>query len=193
MRITTLILSLVFSSTFVQAQTTFDLDWEQGVNGSSASFTVEIGDSVHWTWANGSPHSVTSEAGSTETFDSGIITGSGTEFTYTFLEEGSNPYVCVVHMGSMFGTITVEPTLSIQDKFERNLNFYPNPVEEEMTIASLYQFDTYEIYDISGKKVGTGLGEGTFTSLNTSYLSPGTYFVKVYADNLQATLTMIKR
>jgi plastocyanin len=191
-KITLLFLALV-STIGIEAQTTFDLDWEQGVSGALASFTVEVGDAVRWTWANTVPHSVTSLAGSAETFDSGVLTGMGTQFTYTFTVVGANDYECVVHPATMFGTITVEPVLSVQDKFERNIQFYPNPVGEELTIASLYQFDDYEIFDITGKKVGQGIGEGTFTTLNVSYLTTGTYFMKITAGDLQATIKLVKQ
>lgn len=191
----TLLFVCLCSMFVLNAQTTFDLDWEQGVNGASASFTIASGDSVHWTWANGNPHSVTSQAGSEENFDSGIISGTGTEFTFTFTEVGTNPYQCDVHPGSMFGTITVEETMSVEDKFTRNLQFYPNPVNDHMTIASLYRFDTYQIYDMTGKQVGQGAGEGTFTRLDASYLLPGVYFVKVIskAEGLEATVKIIKQ
>lgn len=189
----TLLIAILLASVSVNAQTTFDLDWEQGVNGAEASFTIAVGDAVRWTWANTVPHSVTNKAGSAETFDSGILTGQGTQYTFTFTVVGENEYDCVVHPANMFGTITVEPVLSVQDKFERNLQFYPNPVNDEMTIASLYQFDNYEIYDITGKKVGQGIGEGTYTTLNVSYLTTGTYFMKVTAGDLQTTIKLVKR
>lgn len=188
------LLFLAFATTFVvQAQTTFDLDWEQGVSGAPASFTIEVGDAVRWTWANTVPHSVTTKAGSTETFDSGILTGMGTQFTYTFTTEGVNDYDCVVHPANMFGTITVEPVLSTQDKFESNIRLFPNPVDNELTISSLFQFDTYEIYDITGKRLGQGIGEGTYTRLNVSYLPTGTYFMQVTAGDLQATVKLVKK
>ncbi|MCH2488826.1 MAG: T9SS type A sorting domain-containing protein [Flavobacteriales bacterium] len=193
MRKITSIIATVLMVSAGYAQNTFELDWEQGVNGASASFTVEIGDTVRWTWANGAPHSVTSQPGSAQVFDSGVITGMGTEYEVTFVTDGENTYLCEVHPGSMFGTITVEPELSVQDKFERNVKFYPNPVDDELTIASLYRLDAYEIYTITGKKVGQGAGEGTYTHLNTSYLESGVYFVKVTSEGLTATLRLIKR
>ena len=194
-RMKTTITALVFFLTCVHihAQTTFDLDWEQGVNGANASFTIEIDDSVRWTWANGSPHSVTSLEGSTETFDSGVISGQNTEFTWQFTQEGENPYQCDIHPGSMFGTITVVPKLSVDEKFRQNVKFYPNPVRDDLTIASLYRLDYYEIYDLSGKKVGWGNGEGTYTQLNVSYLNPGVYFMRVFSDDLKATIRLVKR
>jgi len=190
-KITLVFLALLATAT-MQAQTTFDLDWQNGVNGAAASFTIAVGDAIHWTWADSAPHSVTSLVGSAEAFDSGVIIGIGTEYTYTFTLVGENDYNCIVHPGSMFGTITVETILSVQDKFERNIQFYPNPVDDELTIASLYQFDRYEIYTISGRKLGEGRGEGTYTHLNTSYLPSGMYFVRVTAGDLQATIRIVK-
>lgn len=189
------ILLFIFSVTsfFISAQTTFDLDWEIGVNGPDASFTIETGDTMRWTWADANPHSVTSLAGSTETFDSGLISGQGTQFSYTFLLEGTNDYQCDAHPGTMFGTITVEESLSIEDKFIKNLSFYPNPVEDKLTITSLHPFDTYEIYDLNGKRVIMGDSDGFFTDLNLSFLSKGIYLALVKSGELQSTLKLIKK
>ncbi|GGD99187.1 T9SS type A sorting domain-containing protein [Planktosalinus lacus] len=189
------ILLIIFSVTsfFISAQTTFDLDWELGVNGPDASFTIETGDTMRWTWADANSHSVTSLAGSTETFDSGIIAGQGTQFSYTFLLEGINDYQCDVHPGLMFGTITVEESLSIEDKFTKNLSFYPNPVQDKLTITSLHPFDSYEIYDLNGKRVIMGDSDGIYTHLNVSFLSKGIYLALVKSGNLQSTFKLIKK
>ena len=93
----------------------------------------------------------------------------------------------------MFGTITVEEVMSVQDKFERNIQFFPNPVTDQLAIQSLYQFDTYEIYNIQGRKLGEGVGEGNYTNVNTSYLPSGVYFVRITADDLSATIRIVKR
>ncbi|MGB0788524.1 MAG: T9SS type A sorting domain-containing protein [Marinirhabdus sp.] len=191
-KITLLFVSLCIA-VVSNAQTTFDLDWEQGVNGATASFTIEPGDTMRWTWSNGAPHSVTSEGGSAETFDSGIITGNGTEYSYTFTTVGSNPYLCIVHPSTMFGTITVEETMGVEEKFARNVQISPNPVTDEMTITSLIPFDMYQIYDMTGKLVGQGKGSGTFTHLNTSYLKTGMYFMNVTAGKMQATVKLMKK
>ena len=58
----------------VNAQTTFDIDWEVGVNGAAASATVEPGDTVRWTWTDALPKSVMLET--SFTFPPGIIIDS---------------------------------------------------------------------------------------------------------------------
>lgn len=187
------LICLLLAASGVGAQETFDLDWQQGVMGGDASFIIAVGDSMHWTWANGVPHSVTSLEGSTEEFDSTILSGVGTEFTYTFTMEGENPYRCEVHPNSMFGTITVETILGVEEKFERNVQIYPNPMEDAITIVSLHKLDAYEIYDVYGKKVGWGAGGGTLTALNTSYLKSGVYFLTVQSEAFKTTKKLIKQ
>jgi plastocyanin len=191
MKKTGLFLIAIVICAFGYSQTTFEVQWDQNI-GSNASFTIEPGDSVKWIWADGMSHSVTSTGG-TETFDSGILTGMGTEFTFTFNTEGSTGYLCEVHPATMGGVISVQEVLSVQDKFEKNIQFFPNPVEDRLIISSLYKMDNYEIYDMSGKKVGWGNGDGTFTHLNTSYLDSGAYFVKIFSGELQATIRLIKK
>ena len=186
------LLLFVFSLSFVSAQTTYDVNWQVGISVPDASFSIEQGDTMRWTWTDALPHSVTSDGGSQESFDSGIITGVGTEFSYTFLEVGSNPYGCDVHP-NMIGTIFVEAPLSIEDKFAENVKFYPNPVANIFTITSLYPLDSYMIYDISGRNVAQGNGTGNFTQLEVSNLTTGMYFVKVKSGDLETMLQIIKK
>lgn len=188
----TLLLICMFAQSFV-AQNTFDIAWMIGVNGAPASPTIEMGDSVRWTWGDALSHSVTSDAGSQESFDSGILTGLGTEFSNTFTQVGTNPYHCDVHSSSMFGTVTVVGNLSVEDKFVKNLNFYPNPVKNELTIASIFNIDSYQIYNVLGTLVSEGNGTGLVTQVAMGRLNSGLYFVKVISRNLQTTLKIAKK
>lgn len=185
-----LLLALVATS-ILTAQATFEIAWDQGV-GSAASISIEPGDTVLWTWANSSPHSVTTLAGSQETFDSGIETGQGFQYSYTFTQLGTNPYQCDVHPGSMNGIVTVEQVASVADKFAKNIKFYPNPVKNELTVFSLFKLDSYKIYNVIGSLVGEGRGNGNYTQLNMSKLNSGMYFVSVTSDNLRSTFKITK-
>lgn len=184
---------MAFAVSFMSAQTTFDLDWAIGINGADASITIETGDTVRWTLADNSPHTVSSIAGSQETFDSGTISGNGTQYSYTFTDVGTNDYQCNIHPGSMFGTITVELVLSIEDKFAQNISFYPNPVQDKLTVLSLYKLDSYVIYDVLGKKVVQGLATGNTTQLDMSGLNSGLYFVTAISGDLSSTFKVNKR
>ncbi len=177
---------------FTNAQTTFNLDWFSGVPSGDVTITIDVGDSVEWTWADTLPHSVTNDAGAQETFDSGILTGSGTTFTYTFTQVGVNPYHCNVHSG-MIGTITVEQGLSVEDKFAMNVNFFPNPVQNALTITSLYSLDSYQITDILGKTVMLTKVSGNVVDVNTASLNAGIYFVTVTSEGMETTFKVVKR
>ncbi|MFT7071357.1 T9SS type A sorting domain-containing protein [Patiriisocius sp. Uisw_017] len=186
----------LFAVIATQAQQTFMVDWDQSTSVADASFTIETGDTVIWTWVNQSPHDVVAspdEMDAPGDFGSLIQTGVGQSYQYTFTEVAVIDYLCSVHATQMLGTLTIEQALSVQDKFEKNITFFPNPVADTMRIRSLFQFDTYSIYDIYGKQVGQGNGNGTYTDLNVSYLQTGVYFVKVVDGDLEATIRLIKK
>ncbi|MEO6396857.1 MAG: CHRD domain-containing protein, partial [Tepidiformaceae bacterium] len=69
-----------------------------------ATLTVAVGDTVTWTNASVSPHTVTSDASGT-TLASGNIAPAGT-YAKTFSAAGVFPYHCEIH-SSMVGTVTV--------------------------------------------------------------------------------------
>ncbi|MAP79989.1 MAG: hypothetical protein CL526_02755 [Aequorivita sp.] len=174
------------------AQTTFDLDWYVGIPYADASITIEPGDTVRWTWTDDVPHSVTSDSGSQESFDSGILTGNGTQFSYTFTQVGVNDYECDVH-SNMEGTITVDNIASVEDKFRMNISFYPNPVANKLTVASLYKLDGYKIYNILGKLVAQGAASGNVTEIDMSNLETGMYFINAISGDMESTFKVTKQ
>lgn len=65
-----------------------------------ARVTIEAGDTVTWVWDDGSmPHDVSGDGFKSEVQSEG-------NFTHTFEDAGSYPYVCTLHSG-MKGTVTV--------------------------------------------------------------------------------------
>ena len=78
--------------------------------------TINSGDTIHWFWTGSLPHSSTSVAGLTETWDSGLHS-SGFTFDHIFTQVGAFPYYCTAHgfdngngtAGGMSGVITVIP------------------------------------------------------------------------------------
>lgn len=78
-----------------------------------ATVTIEVGDTVRWTWAGQERHSVTSADGR---FDShpactALLTatcgGPGYAFEHTFDSAGTYAYRCRVHGAAMSGTVVV--------------------------------------------------------------------------------------
>jgi plastocyanin len=76
---------------------------------------ISIGDTIHWILDSG-VHTTTSVAGTTETWNSGIMTALGSSFDHTFTHAGSFQYFCQLHgtdngnqtAGGMSGVITVQ-------------------------------------------------------------------------------------
>lgn len=84
-----------------------------------APFDLEIseGDSVHWTWMDPLPHSVTFTTdvngdngpggnGQSNVDDSGVLSGVGSQYQLDFQKAGVYDYFCKVHSW-MTGTVTV--------------------------------------------------------------------------------------
>jgi LPXTG-motif cell wall-anchored protein len=72
-----------------------------------ATVTIGVGDTVLWTNNGDEPHTATSDPGSDETWDSGIM-NPGASFSHTFPQTGTFPYHCDVHPTLMFGTVIVQ-------------------------------------------------------------------------------------
>jgi len=186
------LLAALLVATIITAQTTHPLDWM--LNSPDLDLTIEQGDTVEWTWQDGATHTVTNKPGSQEDFDSGTLTGVGMTFSYTFTEVGTNDYECQIHPGSMNGTIIVEAALGVDEKFIKNLQLFPNPTDNELTVFSLFKLESYIIYDFAGRKVLVGQAEGNFTGLNLASLHSGVYFVTVTSEEgLQTTKKVVKK
>lgn len=70
-------------------------------------------------------------------------------------------------------------SVSLED-LQVNLNLYPNPATTKMTISSDYNINSYTIQDINGRLVRRAdLNNSNSTTINTSKLNDGIYFIKV--------------
>ena len=87
-----------------------DIFFTSARNGSSnpAVDTVAVNGTVTWTWATTEalPHSVES-TGSPSFTSSGILSGAGNTYQFTFTAPGTYQYDCAVHGQLMTGTIVV--------------------------------------------------------------------------------------
>lgn len=192
MKIKLLIVALAVTIGAV-AQTTHHINnWGVGITQEQASITIDVGDTVMWTWSTNHPHSVTSIDGSMETFDSGTLTGIGQTFSHTFTMEGINPYECVVHP-AMQGTITVEEALSVENFNKTTFEFYPNPVTDILTINADTIIDRVQIYDVTGKVVMDTTGGNLVSKIYMQNYNAGTYFVKLIVAGQTKTKTIIKQ
>ena len=180
-------------SASLNAQTTYNLDWALNINGAAASLTIEPGDTVELTWVDNLQHNVASTATAQESFNSGLIQGQGSTWSYTFTEVGVNNYVCTPHSSSMFGTITVEEALSIDDKFARNIVYTLAQSTNRLRIQSLMPIDELVIYNLLGVPQIRVSVRDQFTEIDMSALVSGVYLVKATSQKAQTTFKVVKR
>jgi plastocyanin len=178
------------------AQNTHNLNWEMGI-GSHVDLTIDQGDTVIWTWRDNAPHTVENEAGnSVETFNSGVISGMGETYAYTFTVAGDNRYFCGIHgANSMSGTITVREVLGVGENNLSSISIYPNPSSSiiNLVVPNNIQSGQIIVFDIIGKQIYSEEFESnTKISINIVNWSPGSYFLKVISGENAITKRFIK-
>ncbi|MCF7561381.1 T9SS type A sorting domain-containing protein [Sabulilitoribacter multivorans] len=176
----------------ISAQTTHNLNWQIGM-GTNVDLTIDVGDTVIWTWTDNFAHTVTSLAGSAENFNSGSITGNGMTYSKVFTVEGSNPYECSFHPLSMAGTITVQNSLSINDFQTKGFSISPNPAKSFININLPINvlIDEVKIFNLLGKQVyfSSILEE----EMDVTSLPNGLYFISISSEGILKTKKIIKQ
>jgi len=193
----TKLLLLTFLGFFaLNAQTTHNLDWFMNI-GANVDLTINQGDTVIWTWGDAAPHTVENEVGnSVETFNSGIITGIGETYSYTFTVVGANSYFCGIHgAASMSGTITVNEILGIEENKFNSITIYPNPSSSKINFELPKNMQTGQIlvFDILGKQIYTHEFELEKTiTIDILNWNSGSYFLKIISGENEQTERFIK-
>ena len=109
----------LYCSAISFAQTTHELGWANDGTSTNQQITIEVGDTVKWTWGEGE-HNLA--ATGSETFESDYSSTVGYEFSYTFENIGSTDYVCTPHATNMYGTVTVTAAVSTSNFDDGLLN-----------------------------------------------------------------------
>lgn len=192
MKTTLSFIFFVLIGSFAFSQTTYDITWQQGVNGEDASFDIQTGDTVRWIWGNTAPHNVVSDdEDAPSDFGSETITQEGYVYSYTFTEAASIDYICDVHPGTMFGTINVSDNLSNEQAEELDFKIYPNPVKDRIYFENQTNSDATEItiFDVLGKVVQLDrFNNATLRNgIDVSNLKRGIYLIQI--DNGRNTFT----
>lgn len=179
----------------LNAQTTHNLEWFMGV-GTNVDLTIDQGDTVKWTWTDAMPHTVENEVGnSVETFNSGILTGVGQTFSYTFTVVGENNYFCVFHPGSMSGTITVSEVVGFDENELSEISIAPNPASTVLQVILPKNITQGQImvYDVLGRQIyQQALESNNPVSIDVSKWSAGNYIINVVSGNRIHTQRFIK-
>ena len=193
---TKLLMLAILITIGLQAQTTHDLIWERGFESPEADLTIDIGDTVRWTWTDEVPHTVESNTGSTETFSSPVLTGLGQTYSYTFTVEGVNPYFCGIHgANNMSGVITVQEGLSVDEFEEVSVRLTPNPVHNNLNITLPQSFTNGSLFviDLTGKTVfnNTIKNTGSMIEVDVSNIKSGMYLIRFEFDKNTITKRLI--
>ncbi len=178
------------------SQTTHNLQWFMGI-GTNVDLTIDQGDTVIWTWGDAVPHTVENEVGnSVETFNSGVITGMGETYSYTFTVVGDNNYFCGIHgAASMSGNITVLEVLGVEDNVLNRIRIYPNPASSTINLVLPKNMQTGQItaYDLLGKQIYSQEFESADNiAINIANWNTGSYFLKVVSGESMLTERFIK-
>ncbi|MFY0483026.1 choice-of-anchor J domain-containing protein [Flavobacterium sp. PLA-1-15] len=73
-----------------------------------------------------------------------------------------------------------------------NLNFYPNPVKDILTITNKEEITSVTIFNLLGQKVQETALNTTTASIDMSNLATGSYIAKIMANNQIRTIKLIK-
>ena len=193
---TKLLFTLSLFITTISAQQTYDLPWT--TNGSSANqqLSIDVGDTVRWTW-DSMGHNLVQLNGETEPgFGEGYVQSPGHQYSHTFTTVGAHDYHCGPHPNSMYGTITVnESSASIEEVSFLSISLYPNPSSDYIKIISSDLSETVKInvFDVLGKQTFSDLTNDINNySLDVSNLKSGIYFITISTKNKSSLNKFIK-
>ena len=183
------LLLIALFTNLIYSQTTHQYNWN--MSSTNQQITISVDDTVTWTWGSGT-HNLRSTGG-VEMFDSGYY-GPGYQFSHTFTVPGVTTFICDPHPNSMYGTVTVTATASVEEQNLFNFNISPVPASNTINISldnTSNDQISIEVYDILGRQNMSTISNVTNgkTSLNISGLSRGIYIAKVTSG----TTTSVKR
>ncbi len=89
-------------------------------------------------------------------------------------------------------TTLIVPILNNSSFAFSNLNYFPNPVKNSLTITNNSLIDSIEVSSILGQQIFSKKVNSLQTEINLSNLSNGIYFVKVVCNGAEKTIKIIK-
>ena len=91
--------------------------------------------------------------------------------------------------------LALNTALSIESKTTKNIEIYPNPVNDKLYVKlpSGNDVATLKIYDVLGKEISNSTMANGNNMVETGSLTIGMYIVKVDSDNISQTFKLIKQ
>ncbi|MBU2940615.1 T9SS type A sorting domain-containing protein [Lacinutrix sp. C3R15] len=118
-----------------------------------------------------------------------VITSSDASgcLTFTFTSDGST------QLAGWEATVSCA-SLSSQDiEFNNLFSYYPNPVNDNLTLTAQKDIENIAVYNMLGQEVLRTAPNAVNTEVNMSALQAGAYFVKVTIGNATETVKVIKK
>jgi uncharacterized protein YjdB len=112
----------------------------------------------------------------------GMVTGvsAGTSTITATTEDGSKTATC---------EITVSANVSVKELAAQNIELYPNPVKNILTVKNLSDNSSMKVFDMQGRLV---LNLMNTSSINVSVLNSGIYNLEVITKGIRSTHQFIK-
>lgn len=114
----------------------------------------------------------------------------------TPLNDGQSYYGVVIDSNgcpSYATKVEVRITLGINKLDEKYLRYYPNPVNQELTISYKETIKAIEIYSVLGQLVEKQSFESTEVKVDCSRLSAGTYMFHILTDGSSQFIKVVKK
>lgn len=158
---------------------------------SPTAVTVNVNDSVMWTWVGTISHSTTDNTVA-PLWDSGLR-GNGAHYTNTFTAAGTFPYFCSLHT-FMTASVTVQSANiapSIALTWPTNGAILAAPWTGTLRASTSDPDDTVSKVDFynSGTLLGTVSNPPASLSLSVTNLAAGTYNLKTVATDSRGAIT----
>ncbi|MCF1196440.1 T9SS type A sorting domain-containing protein [Mangrovimonas futianensis] len=130
--------------------------------------------------------------------DDGASSGNYSLLELNDLTPGETIYVRVWEYGGNetepFSISAYNETLSTQDFDTQELfSYFPNPVENSLTIKAQQSIELVEVYNMLGQMVANETPNNLEGTIDMSALAAGSYFVKVTIGNSSETIRIVKK
>jgi hypothetical protein len=85
------------------------------------------------------------------------------------------------------------PCLPTEEFKIAELNYYPNPVNDQLTITANDAITKVEVYDLLGRQLSVLDANSNNIQINFNMFAPSTYLIRVYSENKVEFFKVIKK
>jgi aminopeptidase N len=173
---------------------TYSVEWEQNGNdakviikhsASRPNITRTFTNPIELTFSRPSSTDTTIRFDITTNSDTFLIAGMGTINNAITID----PKNWIVNRN---GTIAMIEPSAVRTQKELAVELFPNPFEDRLMVKNLSQSGRYEVYDMSGKILESGLvNPGQWIMLNG--LHPGNYLIRIFIGSREIRKALTKK